>query len=73
MPESSEISSELKAAPQSYEEAFAQLNNIVKTLESNQLDLKTALELTAKAKDLSAYCRSQLQEAQKQLEELQGD
>ena len=26
MPESSEISSELKAAPQSYEEAFAQLN-----------------------------------------------
>lgn len=55
----SEIANDL-----SYEEAFARLEKILQTLESDDLPLETSLDLYEQGLTLSTYCTRKLDEAE---------
>lgn len=59
-------------APQAlpFEAGLAELEQVVKALESGDLPLERALELFEKGTQLSAACRKQLEEAETRIEQL---
>jgi exodeoxyribonuclease VII small subunit len=56
--------------PAAFEEGLAELEKVVKELESGDLPLERALELFEKGTQLSAACRKQLEEAETRIETL---
>ncbi|MBI4904553.1 MAG: exodeoxyribonuclease VII small subunit [Acidobacteria bacterium] len=58
-----------KAAP-SFEESLAELEAVVKELESGDLPLERSLALFEKGTVLSAICRKQLEDAETRIEQL---
>lgn len=58
------------APPASFEQGLAELEQVVKELESGDLPLERALELFEKGVALSAACRARLEEAETRIEQL---
>lgn len=54
----------------SYEEALQELEELVKTLESGENDLKTTLLYFERGQKLAAYCISLLDDAEEKVEDL---
>ena len=54
--------------PLSFEASLADLEKVVKELESGELTLERALELFERGTALSAVCRKQLEEAESRVE-----
>ena len=59
-----------QAAPLSFEAGLAQLETIVKEMESGELPLERAIELFERGMKLSETCRKQLEEAETRVETL---
>ena len=65
--------SDLKFKPMedlSYEEALQELEELVKTLESGENDLKKTLLYFERGQDLASFCISLLDEAELKVEEI---
>jgi len=56
--------------PRSFEAGLAELEAVVKELESGDLPLERALALFEKGTQLSAACRKQLEDAETRVEQL---
>jgi exodeoxyribonuclease VII small subunit len=54
----------------SYEQAFAELEAIVKALEANQVSLEESLALFERGQALSQYCANQLDRAELRVTQL---
>lgn len=63
------MSEEQKPAP-TFEQSLAELEAVVKELESGDLPLERALALFEKGTELSGACRKQLEEAETRVEQL---
>ncbi len=68
MPKSAE-----PAAPKSFEEALAELERIVSSMEGGQLSLEASLAAYKRGAELLQYCRSALENAQQQVRLLEED
>jgi len=53
-----------------FEAAIAELESIVKTLEEGDLPLETSLQLYERGVQLSRFCHSRLEEAERRIEVL---
>ncbi|NLS77999.1 MAG: exodeoxyribonuclease VII small subunit [Chloroflexi bacterium] len=58
---------------QSFEQAFAQLEEIVQRLEAGGLDLEASLALFEEGVKLARWCETKLDEAQLRVDQLVGD
>ncbi|SHK06677.1 Exodeoxyribonuclease VII small subunit [Desulforamulus aeronauticus DSM 10349] len=58
---------------QTFEEALARLEEVVRELEASQLSLDLALELFAEGITLSKYCNSCLEQAEQKIQMLMTD
>lgn len=56
--------------PQSFEEALAELEQIVKTLEDGNIPLETSVNAYERGIQLKAFCEQKLSEAQLKIEEV---
>ncbi|MCR5208112.1 MAG: exodeoxyribonuclease VII small subunit [Eubacterium sp.] len=56
-----------------YEEAVERLNEIVESLEKNDVPLDKALELFEEGTRLTAFCTKKLNEAKQKITELEKD
>jgi len=61
------------AAPASFEDALAELETLVQTMESGSLALEQSLEAYRRGAQLVAYCRDKLARVQQQVKVLEGD
>jgi exodeoxyribonuclease VII small subunit len=61
------------AAPASFEDALAELETLVQTMESGSLALEQSLEAYRRGAQLVAYCRDNLARVQQQVKVLEGD
>ena len=59
---------QMDATTQTFEAALAELEQIVKTLESGELTLERALALFERGVELSRFCHGRLDEAEKRIE-----
>ncbi|MBN1889067.1 MAG: exodeoxyribonuclease VII small subunit [Thermoflexales bacterium] len=59
--------------PASFEDAFAQLEGIVRQLESGSLPLDASLALFEQGQRLAAYCSTKLDEAELKIQQLTAD
>lgn len=59
--------------PQTFEQAIARLEEVVRELESGQLELDRALELFAEGINLSKYCNLCLEKAEHKISILMAD
>ena len=57
----------------SFEDAYAQLEEIVQQLEGSGLSLDDGLELFEKGQELAAYCQKLLEAAELRVSQLTGD
>jgi len=62
-----------RAKPNEFEQAFAELEQIVKRLESEELPLDESLELFEKGISLSRFCNQKLEEVEKKIELILSD
>jgi len=62
-----------RAKPNEFEQAFAELEQIVKRLESEELPLDESLELFEKGISLSRFCNQKLEEIEKKIELILAD
>ena len=58
--------------PQSFEQALAEIENIVAAMEAGQLPLEQALAAYKRGAELLQYCQAQLLEAQQQVKVLEA-
>ncbi len=56
-----------------YEQAIAQLENIVSTLESSEHSLDTSISLYERGQALASYCASLLDQAVLKVQQLSGE
>jgi exodeoxyribonuclease VII small subunit len=61
------------AAPASFEEAMAELAQLVTQMESGQLPLEASVAAYARGSELVKYCASQLDKVESQVKILEGD
>ncbi len=59
--------------PQSFEEALAELEKVVATMESGKLTLEQSLEAHRRGIELAQFCQSVLARAQQQVKVLEED
>ena len=59
-------------APQSFEAALAEIENIVAAMEAGQLPLEQSLTAYKRGAELLQYCQARLQEAQQQVKILEA-
>lgn len=59
-----------KKSEMSFEQAFAQLEEIVRKLESGSLSLDESLELYERGQALATYCNTQLDKAELKIQQL---
>jgi len=62
-----------RAKPNEFEQAFAELEQIVKRLEGEELPLDESLELFEKGIRLSRFCNQKLEEVEKKIELILAD
>lgn len=73
MPKPSTKKSEKSVDELSYEEALAELEGIVETLEGEQSQLEEAIKLFERGQALAARCTSLLEAAQLKVKQVAGD
>ncbi|WP_338770742.1 exodeoxyribonuclease VII small subunit [Massilia sp. METH4] len=61
------------APPASFEEAMAELAQLVTQMESGQLPLEASVAAYARGSELVKYCASQLDKVESQVKILEGD
>ena len=61
------------AAPQSFEQAMAELAQLVKQMESGALPLEASVAAYARGAELVKYCAAQLEKVESQVKVLEGD
>lgn len=64
---------EQAATPASFEQAMAELEDIVRRMEGGELSLESALGAYRRGAGLVAYCRHSLAAVQEQVRVLEGD
>lgn len=61
------------AAPESFEQAMAELAQLVTQMESGQLPLEASVAAYARGSELVKYCAAQLEKVEAQVKVLEGD
>jgi exodeoxyribonuclease VII small subunit len=61
------------AAPVSFEEAMAELAQLVSQMEAGQLPLEASVAAYARGSDLVKFCAAQLEKVESQVKVLEGD
>ena len=59
--------------PQSYEEAYEALKEVIKSLENDNLPLEESIDLYQKGQELSSYCMQLLKDAKQRVEILSDE
>ena len=62
-----------KPSEQSFEQALAELEKIVKKMESGELSLEQALATHKRGIELARFCQQRLEAAQQQVKVLEGE
>jgi exodeoxyribonuclease VII small subunit len=62
-----------KPSEQSFEQALAELEKIVKKMESGELTLEQALATHKRGLELAKFCQQRLESAQQQVKVLEGE
>ena len=73
MPKASAKKSEKLIEEMSYEEALAELESIVDSLEDGQSPLEESMKLFERGRILAGYCNSLLDSAQLRVQKLSGE
>lgn len=73
MPKASSKKTEKPVEELTYEEALAELDGIVETLEGEQSQLEEAIKLFERGQALAARCASLLEAAQLKVKQVAGD
>ncbi|WLI89777.1 exodeoxyribonuclease VII small subunit [Massilia sp. R2A-15] len=60
-------------APESFEQAMAELAQLVTQMESGQLPLEASVAAYARGSELVKYCAAQLEKVESQVKVLEGD
>jgi exodeoxyribonuclease VII small subunit len=60
-------------APESFEQAMAELAQLVTRMESGQLPLEASVAAYARGSELVRYCAAQLEKVESQVKVLEGD
>ncbi|TFW10660.1 exodeoxyribonuclease VII small subunit [Massilia arenosa] len=61
------------ATPESFEQAMAELAQLVTQMESGQLPLEASVAAYARGSELVKYCAAQLEKVEQQVKVLEGD
>ena len=61
------------AAPESFEQAMAELAQLVAQMEAGQLPLEASVAAYARGSELVRYCAAQLEKVEAQVKVLEGD
>jgi exodeoxyribonuclease VII small subunit len=61
------------ATPESFEQAMAELAQLVTQMESGQLPLEASVAAYARGSELVKYCAAQLEKVEQQVRVLEGD
>jgi exodeoxyribonuclease VII small subunit len=64
---------ESTVAPESFEQAMAELAQLVTQMESGQLPLEASVAAYARGSELVKYCAAQLEKVESQVKVLEGD
>ena len=64
---------EANLAPESFEQAMAELAQLVSQMESGQLPLEASVAAYARGSELVKYCAAQLEKVEAQVKVLEGD
>ena len=67
------IAENAASAPASFEEAMAELAQLVTQMESGQLPLEASVAAYARGSELVKFCASQLDKVESQVKVLEGD
>jgi exodeoxyribonuclease VII small subunit len=70
---SKKLIAEAAAAPASFEEAMAELAQLVTQMEAGQLPLEASVAAYARGSELVKYCAGQLDKVESQVKVLEGD
>ena len=70
---SKKLTAEMAAAPESFEQAMAELAQLVTQMESGQLPLEASVAAYARGSELVKYCAAQLEKVECQVKVLEGD
>jgi len=70
---SKNLKAESAAAPESFEQAMAELAQLVTQMEAGQLPLEASVAAYARGSELVKYCAAQLEKVESQVKVLEGD
>ena len=70
---SKKLLAETAAAPESFEQAMAELAQLVTQMESGELALEASVAAYARGSELVKYCAAQLEKVESQVKVLEGD
>jgi exodeoxyribonuclease VII small subunit len=70
---SKKLIAEAATAPASFEEAMAELAQLVTQMEAGQLPLEASVAAYARGSELVKYCAGQLDKVESQVKVLEGD
>jgi exodeoxyribonuclease VII small subunit len=68
-----ETEAQAAPAPESFEQAMAELAQLVTRMESGQLPLEASVAAYARGSELVKYCAAQLEKVESQVKVLEGD
>ena len=70
---SNKLTAEGVTAPESFEQAMAELAQLVAQMEAGQLPLEASVAAYARGSELVRYCAAQLEKVEAQVKVLEGD
>jgi exodeoxyribonuclease VII small subunit len=73
MPNKSSAESAVAPAPESFEQAMAELAQLVTQMEGGQLPLEASVAAYARGSELVRYCAAQLEKVESQVKVLEGE
>jgi exodeoxyribonuclease VII small subunit len=73
MPNKTSVESAAAPAPESFEQAMAELAQLVTQMEGGQLPLEASVAAYARGSELVRYCAAQLEKVESQVKVLEGE
>jgi exodeoxyribonuclease VII small subunit len=73
MPNKTSAQSAVAPAPESFEQAMAELAQLVTQMEGGQLPLEASVAAYARGSELVRYCAAQLEKVESQVKVLEGE
>jgi exodeoxyribonuclease VII small subunit len=73
MPNKTSAESAVAPAPESFEQAMAELAQLVTQMEGGQLPLEASVAAYARGSELVRYCAAQLEKVESQVKVLEGE